>query len=218
MASPWTVGALADSLWEGYVVGDATFQLVGAYDPAIGCYDTTGTSKSGVVMRWTGVDIPEGATATEAYFSVRAIQSQSGNTVNSYIQGNKDANPAAFSLADTPGWRNRRGTLVGGANNNYLTTAQVAWNSMAAQTAGTWYNSPDIKDIVNEYLGLAGRVSGNAFALFWDDLEGRGTQTTGIYRMIYSYGDEAASAPKLYVTYTMPSSADGRNWHVIMGN
>ena len=200
MPSPWQCGQIDDSANTEYVVGDVTFEINGWTNPVLGTYDITSEKLNGSALRFPSVDIPVGSTILTAYVSVRALADISTTTVNARLTGNLEVNPPIFD--DSALWRDRRGTLVGGATNNYITTHQVDWNSIAAWTADTWYNSPDISAILQEIINQAGWASGNPVAIFLDDHNGRSTQTTGVYRMMYGYIDNAASAPKLYATWS----------------
>ena len=133
--------------------------------------------KLGGGMCFQNVAIPVGSVITAAYITLTPDQNQSGNTVKTRITGDKELNAATFSTIAN--YQSRRGTVVGGANNNNITTAQVAWDSIAAWTTDNAINSPDISTIIQEIINQSGWASGNALALFWDDHDGRSSATTG---------------------------------------
>ena len=164
-------------------------------------YVSSGVNKFGAGIRFTGVTIPAGATITSAYISIEAVGNYSLTTVNSYITGDKENNPATFStLAD---YQARRGTVVGGANNNY-NTVQVAWNSIGSWTTDTWYNSPDISTIIQELVN-AHAPTNEAIALFWDDHNGGSTATANTYRRSYTFEQTGhVSGAKLHIEYKLP--------------
>jgi hypothetical protein len=166
-------------------------------------------TKAGGGMRFQSVTIPQGATVTTAYLTLTCQGSDSLTVVNSVIIGEGVDNAAAFSnIAD---YQARRGTIVGGANDNNITSASVSWNAIPAWTLDTEYNSPEIKTIIQEIVNRAGWASGNALVLFWDDHAGNTTQVTNTRRRGYSYDGSTAKAPKLHIEYatvTAKTSSD----------
>lgn len=184
---------------------NSAWQLMTSGNNMVG-YWFNGASKIGCGLVFKDVAIPAGATITNAYITFVAAGSISGATVNSRITGQKAADPGDISsLSD---YQARRGTDVGGANNNGRTTAQVSWDSIAAWTGSTSYNSPDIKSIIQEIIDQEGWASGNNICLFWDDHEGRSTASDNRRRAAYSYDDVPASAPTLYIEYTEEPEVD----------
>jgi hypothetical protein len=99
-------------------------------------------------------------------------------------------------------YQTRRGTVVGGANNNNITSAQVNWDNIPTWSSNTWYNSPDISSVIQELVN-AHAPNNEALAFFWDDHEARSGAYSRICRS-YEY-DGATSAPKLHIAYTAPS-------------
>jgi hypothetical protein len=155
--------------------------------------------KGGVGMHW-GLSISSGATISTAYFEVYASHTRSSVVINTEISGHDNASPSAFStLAD---YQSRRGLDVGGANDDNRTTAIVNWDSIPTWTGGNWYQSPEIKTVIQEIADL-GAVS--AIVLFWDDHAVRGDDENGHNRMIEVYDDVAARAPKIHIEYTTAS-------------
>jgi len=170
----------------------ASISLIVGYGSAAGL-------KRGTGHRFSGVTIPSGALITLAYLSFAAHSSDSNNAVNTRITGNKENDPATFStLAD---FQARRGTVVGGADNSKITTAQVTWDSVPAWTAGNWYNTPNISSVIQELVD-AHAPANEALVLFWDDFDGRSTATNATYRQPYSY-DHAPNTfgAKLHIEY-----------------
>ena len=154
--------------------------------------------KLGGGMCFQNVAIPVGSVITAAYITLTPDQNQSGNTVKTRITGDKELNAATFSTIAN--YQSRRGTVVGGANNNNITTAQVAWDSIAAWTTDNAINSPDISTIIQEIINQSGWASGNALALFWDDHDGRSSATT--VRSCQTYDGSTSKCPVLHITYT----------------
>src|SRR3990172_791394 len=158
------------------------------------------TFKYGGGMRWVGLSIPTLSTINNAYVTFRASSSTSGVTVNSVFTGELTGAANTFStLAD---YQARRGTIVGGADDSNITTAQVTWNAIAAWTANTNYQSPALTTIIQE---LADSFNLTEVALFWDDHAGSSSASAGANRNGYSW-DATADAPILFVDWTEPAT------------
>lgn len=148
---------------------------------SIGCAHTLVNIKGGGAIRFENVTVPQGATITTAYLRPVSLVDISTTVVCVYITGNKETNPTwTMSLAN---YITRRGTVVGGANDSYLTAAQVAWDNISAWVAGIRYDSPEIKTIIQEIVDQAGWVSGNNLHLWLDDHNGRSTNVTNTNRL-----------------------------------
>lgn len=164
-------------------------------------WNTTTKAKDGGGMRFLNITIPQGTTIDAAYLILTCRDALTGVVVNTRITGEDVDNAATFStLAD---YQARRGTVVGGANDNYITTAQVDWDAIPVWTVNTEYNSPEIKTIIQEIINRGG-WAGNALVLFWDDHDDRSTHAGNTYRSGWSYNGSTAKAPKLYIEYTPP--------------
>jgi hypothetical protein len=168
----------------------------------VGCYSAAGF-KFGGGYRFLNVTIPNTGTITTSYLTYTAVTSLSNTVVNSVIIGDDEDNAAVFSTLAN--YQARRGTIVAGANNNYITTASVTWNGIPAWTANTAYNSPEIKTIIQEIVSRGGWVSGNAMVLFWDDHAGSSTAVNNTYRDVYTYDGSTTKCAKLHIEYTLPS-------------
>jgi len=175
-------------------------------------YNAADFCKAGGGMRFLNVTIPQGATITTAYLTITARSTDSLTTVNSVIVGEDADNAAAFSTLDN--YKGRRGTVVGGANNNNITSASVNFNSIPSWTTDTAYNSPDIKTIIQEIVNRAGWVSGNALVLYWDDHANASTNTDGTRRGGYCYDGSTSLCVKLHIEYT---TVVGRSYGFIIG-
>lgn len=152
-------------------------------------------------FRWTSVEIPAGSTITAAKVQLRAKNSDSGKTVNMNIYFNDVDNATAPTDVATYDAK--------------AVTAAVAWNSIGAFTAGTWYDSPELKTILQAVIDRAGWASGNAIMVLMKD------NGSSNYRRMNDYDDGASYAAKLVVTYTTPrctivSSPGGAtyNWNI----
>jgi hypothetical protein len=141
-------------------------------------------------MLFTNVTIPNGATIINAYLQYRCKTSQSGTTILSRIYGNN------VDDATAP-------TTAAEYNGKALTTAYVDWDSVGSWTAGTWYDTPDIKTVIQEIVNRAGWASGNDILILHKD-DG---STNGAVRTANPYEDGASFAPKLVIEYTTATNA-----------
>ena len=142
-----------------------------------------GTQKVG--LRFTGINIPKGATITNAYITFRALTSTSPNTntgvTNLTLRGHAADNSVTFT------------TTTNDITNRSLTTASVAWSSLSSWNAGTNYNSPDIKSLVQEIINRSAWASGNAMSII---INGSGSRTAE------AWDDAGTNQPVLTIQYT----------------
>jgi hypothetical protein len=181
---------------------DSTYFATGYYD--------ADQYRIGGGYRFTGITLPSDAFIDRAYLSIHAHLNYGFNTVNTYITGNKENNPATFStLAD---YQARRGTVVGGADDTKITTAHVAWDAIPAWTGEKWYNSPNISAIIQELVD-AHAPTNEAMVIFWDDHDDRSTHTYPTVRESDSYTHDSAEAAKLQIEYHRGHGAGNRDIH-----
>ena len=140
----------------------------------VGCgYFNVQNTNQGAGLRFLYVTIPSGSTIDVAYLICTAYESDDEDTVRSKIVG--EAVDSATSFDDLADYQARRGTDVGGANNDNRTVAEVLWDNRGAWVQNTVYNSPEIKTIIKEIIDRGGWTSGNHIGVWWDDHAGRGT-------------------------------------------
>jgi len=140
-------------------------------------------------LRFTGMDIPQGATITNAYIRFRAYNGPYLEKATLNIIGlvdNADDNPDTFT--STYGNISGRSTT---SSTNQVTWAPGNWPS------GSYDNSPSLSAIVQELVndpdwGDADSEKTIAFRI---------TRSSDAYRSAYSYDTSSASAPTLYVEY-----------------
>ena len=165
-----------------------------ATDVGIGRYDTN-NKQYGSGFRFPGIAVPAGSTITSAYFSVRSgSDPTAGTAVKSKIYGQDADNPGVFtSEADFKG----RFGVNGGADQR--TTAYVDWNDFAAWGVGIWYNSPEIKTIVQEIVDRPGWATGQAMVFTWNDWADSSADSN--WRRYSHYDGGGVYAPKLFISY-----------------
>jgi Concanavalin A-like lectin/glucanases superfamily/Bacterial Ig domain len=137
-------------------------------------------------LRFQNINVPQGATITNAYIEFEADEAQS-ETTSLTFKGQAADNAITFT------------TNTYNVSSRPKTTAQVSWSNLPAWTKNSKYQSPDIKSIIQEIVGRSGWANGNSLAII---VEGSGK------RVAESYNGEAPNAPLLVVTYTSGAPED----------
>jgi len=138
--------------------------------------------------RFLNIYLAPGVTIKHAYLKVVAQSSDSLTGVKSRIHGEQNINPATFSNYANYDGRTR-------------TTASIDWDDIASWTMATLYQSPDIKDIIQEIVNLDGWTSGNPIVIFWDDHEDRSTHINNTHRRGRSWDHTDRTPPMLYIEF-----------------
>ncbi|MFA0965064.1 fibronectin type III domain-containing protein [Roseivirga sp. BDSF3-8] len=136
-----------------------------------------------VGMRFTGVNVPSGATVTRAYLQFTTDESTTGST-SLTIRGEDVNNSSAFSTSSY------------NVSSRSKTSASVAWSPAGWSSvgeSGSAQRTPELKSIIQEIVNRSGWSSGNAMSLM---ITGSGKRTAE------SYDGSASSAPLLYIEYT----------------
>ena len=128
-------------------------------------------------LRFTGIDIPDGATVTSAAIVFTAQETSSGSATFSLgMQDSESA--AAFSDGNLP---------VDGSRDY----DSFEWN-VADWTAGQSYQTPDLASLVNDVIGTDG-VQDGAFAFLIDGQSGS--------RVADSFETAGGEEPELIISY-----------------
>lgn len=161
--------------------------------------------KRGGGFRFLSTGIPHYATITTAYMTFTCRWSKSGTVCNTRFTGEL-GDTETFS--DLGNYQGRRGTVVGGADDDAITDAQVDWDGLAAWLAGVEYQGPEIKTIVSEIVNADDWETTYAMTIFWDDHDGRSDSATE--RCAYAHSEDNSKATKLHVEYAFEEScSDG---------
>jgi len=180
----WQVGADAnDGHW--FAAGDYFFatgspnHIFGnAYSSAIHTW-----------LRFISVSIAKGSTISSAKCSLCAYVNNAQTTCNGRISHNASDNAVA------PTNKTEAGALS-------LSTAYANWNSVAAWTKDTWYDTPSIVSSTQEIVNRAGWSSGNAMMLLVKD----NSSSADARRNVYSYYGDTSKAAKYSITWTEPTT------------
>ncbi len=141
-----------------------------------------------VGLRFTSINIPQGATIDNAYIQFTVDETKNSNGSKS-IYGEDSNSSGAFSSSSND------------VSNRTKTSASVSWNPPSWNSigaAGTDQRTPNLKSIVQEIVNRSGWNTGNNISFI---IDGSGTRTAE------SYDGSASQAPKLVVTYTYTSGA-----------
>ena len=134
-------------------------------------------------FRFTNVTIPRGATITSAKLTYTAFNS---NSFNAYaiVKGVAADNFSGFGSSNRP--------------SQVAKTSHSANWTPSAFTANNTYDTPDLKDIIQEIIDRSGWASGQAIGLVVLD----NLSESDAFRDCYSYGTNSSKAMLLTITYT----------------
>lgn len=143
-----------------------------------------------VGLRFENINIPKGATITNAYITFRAVATNSPNTnsgvTNLTIKAHASDNATTFSSSTYD------------ISTRPTTTASTSWSSLSAWTTGSSYNTPAFNSVVQEIVNRSGWANGNSIAII---ITGSGSRTAE------SWDNAATNQPILTITYTTISSS-----------
>lgn len=189
-SSPQLVLTYDDSTATGCVAGEGIYQISSNDDnleETTRGYDSTGAEltfysyyNSYIGIRFENVNIPQGATITEAYLEFTAYDSYSNSNASMLIRGIDEDDVDDFSssrryrLRDTP------------------KTSGVTW-TMPNFRRRNDIQSPDVSSIVSHITSRGSWQPGNALGFVLSDFTS--------YRGAYSARDRPSYAPRLVVKY-----------------
>jgi hypothetical protein len=140
-----------------------------------------------VGLRFTGLQIPQGATINTAYIQFTCDETSTAAT-NLVIKGENADNSAVFTSASND------------ASSRAMTTASVSWAPSAwnvVNEAGAAQRTPNLAAVIQQLVNRSGWVSGNAMTFI---VTGTGKRTA------HSYESSPAFAPRLVVNYAPNSN------------
>ena len=132
--------------------------------------------------RWLGINVPKGATISNAYIQFGAKESQSEVT-NLTIRGEAADNSVTFGTSSNDVTNRVR-------TSSYASWSPVAWNSTDGQ--GPNQRTPNLAFPIQQIVNRAGWVSGNALSII---INGTG------HRTAWAWDGSAANAPLLHIEY-----------------
>lgn len=180
----------------GCVSGSAQYQIADTYDnveEATNGWESTGreltfrdSSNSYIGLRFTDVNIPQGATVTNAYLEFTAYDSDKKNGATMLIRG--------IDSDDVSNFRNHNRNDL----RDIAKTGGVTWSIPDFRRNRT-YQSVDVSSIINSIVGRSGWQAGNDLGFVLSDFnELRGA---------YSYKGKPSRAPRLFIEFNGNASA-----------
>ena len=148
-----------------------------------------GTSAQILGLRYTGIDIPQGAIITSAYIQFAADEVETG-AASLLIEGEDVDDAAAFA------------NIKFNVSSRARTGASVAWDVAPWTTegeAGLAQRTPDLSAIIQEIINRSGWAALNDIAFL---ISGTGTRTAT------SFEGNAATAPLLHIEYYLPTTSN----------
>jgi len=135
---------------------------------------------SGMVFR--NVAVPRDAEIMSAHLKIRSYNSHLTGIVYGVIEAE-----AADDATGFDGFRH--------VDSLSTTVNSVIWDNDEPWLEDTWYDSPDIVDVIQEVINREGWSSGNSLAILYS------TRSEGDYRSFSSYDRGSGFAPELEITY-----------------
>jgi len=117
--------------------------------------DLAGANSWDMALRFNNVNIPQGATIDSAIISLIGNETTTSESVETIIEGIKEANAGAISAGSRPSTRSK-------------TTANVSW-TIPDRTINITLATPDISSIFQEIVDQASWVSGNSLIVVLKD-------------------------------------------------
>lgn len=136
--------------------------------------------------RWTNIVIPQGSTITSAYLEIRAYTTTTTPDADLRIHGEDTDDCTYFSTATNFNARQR-------------TSESITWD-YPGTSAGTWYQSPDIKTVIQEIIARDGWESGNDLALLCQQTISSASKNPEVY----GFEGGASYSAKLYAEWEPP--------------
>lgn len=159
-------------------------------------YDSYNGGDQVIGLRFTGIQVPQGATITSAYIQFAADESNSGSTTLS-IYGEYTGNASTFS------------TSSHNVSSRTKTSAKATWapSSWTSGEVGSKQKTPELKNILQEVVNNGGWQSGNAMVFI---IEGSGERTAE------SYEGSTSKAPLLHIEYTVGGQSSNQSPNVTL--
>ena len=137
-------------------------------------------------VRFTGLDIPQGASVISAHLEFTAAETGEAGSVPLTLHGEASGHAASFE-----------DQALGDLSNRPRTAASVSW-VLGPWQEGERYVSEDISAIVQEVVARADWQPGNAIAFI---ITGG---TEGAWRNAHAYRSDPDAAPRLVVRFQAP--------------
>ncbi len=186
--------------------GDDAYERNGITDTTSNSLRLTyGTDTVHTGLRFTGLNIPQGATITSAYLRLTSSQLNSANSTL-IIRGEKSADSAAFTASS------------GNITSRPVTGNEVLWDTdNAFPVTDDIIVTPDFSPVIEEIVGQASWCGGKALSLIIEGSSG----DPGSERRARAADFGTTGAPQLVVTYdesTATGCISGQSTYQISNN
>lgn len=145
-------------------------------------------------FRFTNVALPSGSTISSAKLSLKFASGANYDSHTFEVAGRDSGNVTRPTTYDE---------IEPDADPSYpYTTARVDWDSIGSLSAGDWFDSPDIKTIIQEIIDGPAQgtwSSGNALMFVVYDTD---TAETDKFMHVRTHDHASADAAKLEIVYT----------------
>ncbi len=161
--------------------------------------DTFNGPDQTVGLRFTGLDIPQGAIITNAWLQFQVDEADSEVT-SLQIRAHDTDDAGAFTAADND------------ISSRATTSSVVDWQPSAWTVlgeAGLEQRTPNLRDVVQEIVDRQGWAANNDLAFI---ITGTGERTAE------SYDGNAAAAPLLHIEYILPQSGNDAPTAIALSN
>lgn len=203
LLSALTTGAFAQNMTQVKVVAsgidDAEEYVTGTTGATIGDVDLTssdleimtdGTKKQTIGIRFTNINIPNGATIVRAFVQFANKGDKAPVLGDAYITAEYTGNASSFAATS---FNITSRTLVSATPVLWPGSTATSWGTSSGGAAGADQRTPNIATVLQPVFDHASWSLGNSIAIV---LTGEGIRNT------YSQNGSAALAPKLIIEYT----------------
>jgi len=170
-------------------------------------YQAADLAKHGFGGHFPNITIPKGATIKSAFMILTPNASRISDDVKGRITGNLIPNAGVWSTVQN--YRDRRGTVMGGSSDNYITDAQVDWDYIEDTRMGISIYTPEFKDILQEIINQEDWESGNGIAIWVDDHDDRSDHELLRYRIFAAIEDVTYDELKVKITWESEGAVVG---------
>jgi hypothetical protein len=144
-----------------------------------------------VGFRFTAVEIPADAEIRSAVLRVRAYEAGSATGTSTTLAFEAVSDAASFACTTDP--------VTGSPRYRRLYPGGMSW-SLGSWTAGTWYDSPDLAELLEVHLETSGWIAGNDLVLV---ATGPASGAAAAYRRAAMFDSDPWHAAELRVSYRM---------------
>ncbi len=179
------VGSTATSDNSEETISSGVIDGLGSSDLEFG-WEGSATDRKLVGLRFNDIDIPQGATISNAYMRFNHDEDAPG-VCNLIIFGELSLNAITFTTTNSD------------ISNRSRTTTTVPWTDVEIWSGDNNYNTPNIGSIISEIVGQGGWVAGNSLVLMIEP------DTSCPGKRVAESSEHTSKYPRLHIEY-VPTS------------